>query len=97
MYYMAYLNIKDTAFPLRRRSVCSGETPAVITGGAHGIGRVTAEEFRRNGADVCVIDIRSNPYFTGDIADEDTLERFSEKVIGGYGHVDFLMNNAMPL
>lgn len=47
--------------------------------------------------DVCVIDIRSNPYFTGDIADEDTLKRFSEKVIGGYGHVDFLMNNAMPL
>lgn len=29
---------------------------AVVTGGANGIGKCIAEEFRRNGADVCVID-----------------------------------------
>ena len=29
---------------------------AVITDGAHGIGRCIAEEFRKNGASVCVID-----------------------------------------
>ncbi len=29
---------------------------AVVTGGANGIGKYIAEEFRRNGADVCVID-----------------------------------------
>ena len=28
----------------------------VITGGAHGIGLCTAEEFRKGGAHVCVID-----------------------------------------
>ena len=89
---MAYLNIK-------RYSVSPQKAQRMFRGNACGyhIGRVTAEEFLRNGSDVCVIDIRSNPYFTGDIAGEDTLKRFSEKVIGGYGHVDFLMNNAMPL
>ena len=29
---------------------------AVVTGGANGIGKCIAEEFRRNGAVVCVID-----------------------------------------
>ena len=69
----------------------------VITGAAHGIGRCTAEMFASEGANVCVIDLKENPYFTGDISDEETLRKFSEKVIRDYGSVDVLVNNAAPL
>ena len=69
----------------------------VVTGGAHGIGKVTAEEFKKNGADVCIIDKRPNEYFTGDLAEEATLCRFAEKVVAEYGKVDYLINNALPL
>lgn len=70
---------------------------AVITGGAKGIGRAIAEEFRREGARVCVIDLLENDYYKGDIADQAVLEDFARKVIGDYGHVDYLINNALPL
>ena len=70
---------------------------AVVTGGARGIGRCIREEFEKQGANVCVIDLLDNPYFTGDLADKATLERFAAKVIADYGQVDYLVNNAMPL
>lgn len=70
---------------------------AVITGGAQGIGKCIAEEFRKNGAHVCIIDKRPNDYFTGDIAEEETLKLFAEKVVKEYGKVDYLINNALPL
>ena len=85
---------------------------AVVTGGAQGIGRCIAEEFGRAGAHVCVIDkIAVQPgsasmhdevnqgglHFVGDIADKTVLEKFVGEVIGRYGHVDYLINNALPL
>lgn len=70
---------------------------AVITGGAHGIGKCIAEEFTKNGAEVCIIDKRDGNHFVGDIGDKDVLERFEESVICTHGHVDFLINNALPL
>ena len=69
---------------------------AVVTGGAKGIGKTIAEEFRKAGAKVCVIDILPNDYYAGDLADQTVLEDFARKVIADCGHVDYLVNNALP-
>ena len=68
----------------------------VITGGAGGIGKCIAEEFRKQGAHVCVIDCAEGSDYVGDIGDKETLEVFAETVIGKYGRVDVLVNNAPP-
>ena len=73
------------------------EKVVVITGGAQGIGRCIAEEFLKAGAHVCVIDKQKGDHFVGDIADKQILELFAQNVIAKYGHVDFLINNALPL
>lgn len=70
---------------------------AVITGGANGIGKTIAEEFEKNGATVCIIDKADGAHFVGDIADKSVLEAFAESVVRQHGHVDFLINNALPL
>jgi len=69
----------------------------VITGGASGIGKCIVDMFKEEGAHVCIIDIEDNDYFQGDIGDEQTLIRFSKKVIQDYGYVDYIINNAKPL
>ena len=70
---------------------------AAITGGAKGIGKTIAEEFRKAGAHVCIIDRLPNDYFVGDVGEEAVLDAFVQKVIHDYGRVDFLVNNALPL
>ena len=47
---------------------------AVITGGAHGIGKAIAESFRADGVTVHIIDKTPGDWFVGDVADKDTLE-----------------------
>ena len=69
----------------------------VITGGAQGIGRCCADCFEREGATVHVIDIKDGPWFVGNLADKSVLERFAAEVVARSGHVDVLVNNAMPL
>ena len=69
----------------------------VITGGAQGIGRCIAEEFEKLGATVCVIDKQQGDHFVGDLADKQVLEQFAKDVIARHGHVDYLINNALPL
>ena len=68
----------------------------VITGGAGGIGKCIAEEFRKQGAQVCVIDRATGPHYVGDIADKAVLEDFAQTVTKKYGWVDVLVNNAPP-
>ena len=69
----------------------------VVTGGAQGIGKCICEEFTKQGAKVCVIDIQQNPYFVGDLSKKEDLEAFAQKVIADFGHIDYLVNNAAPL
>ena len=69
---------------------------AVVTGGGHGIGKAIAEAFRAGGADVHIIDIKPGDWFVGDVGNKETLEAFAESVINKSGHVDFLINNALP-
>ncbi|MBQ6646786.1 MAG: SDR family oxidoreductase [Clostridia bacterium] len=70
---------------------------AVVTGGAHGIGKAIADGFARRGAAVHIIDSRPGDWFVGDVGDRETLERFAEYVLERSGRVDFLINNAPPL
>ena len=70
---------------------------AVVTGGAKGIGRAIAQAFRQEGATVCIIDLLPNDYYVGDLANQTVLEDFAARVIQDHGHVDYLINNALPL
>ena len=80
----------------------------VITGGAQGIGRRTAELFAERDYRVAILD-RNPPTATiqaieakggkaigiaGDITDEATVARFAVQVFDACGHVDVLVNNA---
>lgn len=70
---------------------------AIVTGGAAGIGKCIAEEFRINGATVSVIDKAPGSHFVGDISRKDVLEAYAGEVIARYGRIDYLINNALPL
>ena len=74
-----------------------GGKVVVVTGGANGIGKCIAQEFEKQGACVQVIDKAPGDHFVGDLADKATMERFADEVIEKRGHIDVLVNNALPL
>lgn len=87
----------------------SGRT-AIVTGGAHGIGRAIAELFAREGADVAIIDRDENTgsdvadeirklgrrsiCFKADVGDEQEVSHVFRRVASELREVDILVNNA---
>lgn len=69
----------------------------IVTGGAQGIGRCIADEFEKAGAKVCVIDKQAGDHYVGDLSKQSDIEAFCQSVIEHYGHVDCIVNNALPL
>ena len=81
---------------------------AVVTGGAQGIGRKTAELLSTRGYRVAIVDLHAPAEtlaaiearggdaigFAGDITDETVVEQFASKVYAAYGRADVLVNNA---
>jgi NAD(P)-dependent dehydrogenase (short-subunit alcohol dehydrogenase family) len=81
---------------------------AIVTGGAQGIGRRTAELLSERGFALALIDLREANEttraieerggdamgFAGDIADEAVVEQFASEVFRRLGRVDVLVNNA---
>ena len=83
---------------------------AVVTGGASGIGRATAEALAEGGATVCIGDIardngetaaaeirkkgRKAEYIQLDLTDADSIKTFVAAVLQRFGRVDILVNGA---
>jgi NAD(P)-dependent dehydrogenase (short-subunit alcohol dehydrogenase family) len=83
---------------------------AIVTGGATGIGRAIASRFCREGAQVVVAGLPSDPVddivervhehggeavsFLGDLSHEDTARECVESAIECFGQLDILVNNA---
>ncbi len=81
---------------------------AVITGGAQGIGRRTAELLAERGCSLALIDLRMPEEtvraieergcaamgFAGNITDEGIVEKFADAVFDRFGRADVLVNNA---
>jgi NAD(P)-dependent dehydrogenase (short-subunit alcohol dehydrogenase family) len=81
---------------------------AVVTGGAQGIGRRTAESLAERGYRLAIIDLhqpvetvmaieangREVTGHAGDVTDEATVDRFVQEVFDCYGCADVLVNNA---
>ena len=69
----------------------------IVTGGANGIGRCIAQEFRACGAHVYVIDKEEGPHYVGDISQKETLEAFAADILSRHDKVHCIINNALPL
>jgi len=80
---------------------------ALITGGAAGIGKATAQRFIQEGALVVICDVnepggeetenelgKNCSFFTVDVSDRQIVQMWVDQVIADYGRIDILVNNA---
>jgi 3-oxoacyl-[acyl-carrier protein] reductase len=79
----------------------------LITGGAAGIGKATAERFAAAGARVVICDVNEESgdavatalgpgacFYAVDVADRQAVQAWVEDVVARYGWIDVLINNA---
>ena len=79
----------------------------MVTGGAAGIGRVTAENFAKEGAKVAICDVNTEAgeaavkalgaetsFAQVDVANSASVSDWVEAVMGQHGQIDVLVNNA---
>jgi len=80
---------------------------ALVTGGAAGIGRATAERFANEGATVVICDVNEEAgqvvarnlgadsrFYQVDISNRSAVQAWVDDVMARYGHIDVLVNNA---
>ncbi|MGC9356734.1 MAG: beta-ketoacyl-ACP reductase [Anaerolineae bacterium] len=78
---------------------------ALITGGAAGIGKATAQRFAEEGATVIICDLSEEEgkrvaeeiggeFYKVNVADRDAVQAWVDEVVEKYGRVDILVNNA---
>ena len=79
----------------------------LITGGAAGIGKATAERFAEEGAQVMICDVDQSAgeaairdighgaeFYTVDVTDRAAVDRWIKQVMDTFGRIDVLVNNA---
>jgi 3-oxoacyl-[acyl-carrier protein] reductase len=64
----------------------------IITGGAAGIGRATADRFAGEGANVIVWDVNTEPKI--DVTSRESVDAAVREVVAKRGRIDVLVNNA---
>lgn len=79
---------------------------ALITGGAAGIGKATAQRFKEEGAIVVICDVKEEvgqavadelglaAFYKVNVADRQDVQRWIDDVTARFGRVDVLVNNA---
>jgi 3-oxoacyl-[acyl-carrier protein] reductase len=79
---------------------------ALITGGAAGIGKATAQRFQEEGAVVVICDVKEEAgqavaaelglaaFYKVNVADRQDVQRWIDDVVARFGRIDVLVNNA---